>query len=197
MKEAALEQMATERTIRVHEPFAEFLGGKTELSQFSISLVDCYRMAGHACHAITGAFLVTEAAVSALYPQSGICERGDLSVEFGSDAEEGATGPRSNIISFITGAWAGSGFPGLQGKFKRKGLMRYGISDLHNQSVRFTRISTGERIVVNYDSKRVTASLALDHAFPESWRQEICAVLLNSNEAVEVLKDAPAQTAHQ
>jgi hypothetical protein len=81
-----LEEIALKRSIRVHEPFAEFLLAKPTLHSFEISLLDCYRFAGHACRAITGAFLVTEAAVQALFPESNVCERGDLFVEEGRDS---------------------------------------------------------------------------------------------------------------
>src|SRR5690606_29979984 len=112
--------------IQIHEPFAEFLKAQPSLHSFKISLLDCYRMAGHACHAITGAFLVCEAAIENLFSETKICERGDLVVEFGSNLHERATGPRSNVISFLTGAWGESGFPGLKGNFKRKDLVSYG-----------------------------------------------------------------------
>lgn len=188
-----LEQLAAARAIRIHEPFSAFLNGGAEICDFDISLVDCYRMAGHACHAITGAFLTTEAAVEALYPDTHVCERGDLFVEFGTDAEEGATGPRSNVVSFITGAWSGSGFPGLQGKFKRKNLMSYGHANLSKNAVRFKKISSGESVVVTYDSKLVTARIAPKSGFPESWREEICAVLMNSKVAIQILREIPEQ----
>ncbi|MBX3041091.1 MAG: hypothetical protein KF789_10335 [Bdellovibrionaceae bacterium] len=185
MGDETLETMALQRKIRIHEPFAEFLHGQTAINDFEISLLDCYRLSGHACHAITGAFLVTEAAVQRLFP-NGTCERGDLTVEFGSNLEEAATGPRSNVVSYLTGAWAESGFPGLGGQFQRKNLVSYGHADLPRNGVRFRRRSTGESAVVQYDPGTVTSELGPKPEFPESWRFEIRAILKNPTKAIRV-----------
>ncbi|HRO68087.1 MAG TPA: hypothetical protein PL182_11020 [Pseudobdellovibrionaceae bacterium] len=176
MSAETLETMALQRKIRIHEPFAEFLRAQTEMHDFEISLLDCYRLSGHACHAITGAFLVTEAAIRRLFPE-GACERGDLKVEFGTTLDEAATGPRSNVVSYITGAWAESGFPGLGGKFQRKSLVSYGHSELPRNGVRFHRLSTGKSVVVQYDPSAVISDLGPRREFPENWRFEIQAIL--------------------
>lgn len=186
MDNETLETIALQRKIRIHEPFAEFLHAQATMHDFEISLLDCYRLAGHACHAITGAFLVTEAAVRRLFPETGVCERGDLSVEFGSTLHEAATGPRSNVISFITGAWAESGFPGLGEKFQRKDLVSYGRADLPRNAVRFRRSSTGESVVVQYDPGAVIAGMGPRPEFPESWRTEIRAILRDSAKVIRL-----------
>ena len=186
-----LEQTAELRKICIHEPFAEFLHAEASMHSFEISLLDCYRMSGHACHAITGAYLVSEAAIERLFSETKICERGDLAVEFGSNLDERATGPRSNVISFITGAWASTGFPGLKGNFKRKDLVSYGHSELGQNAVRFRRISTGKAAVVEYDPSDFVKKLDLNLDFPEKWRAEICAILSNPLEVLKItLEDA-------
>lgn len=181
-----LEQLAQKRKVRIHEPFAEFLHAQPVLHSFELSLLDCYRFAGHACHAITGAFLVTEAAIAILFPETLICERGDLSVEFGSELNEMATGPRSHAISFITGAWAEGGFPGLRGNFVRNGLVAYGNTQLSKKSVRFERHSTQKSVVVEYDPAETVNSIDHHLDFPESWRMEISAILEASVSAIKV-----------
>jgi hypothetical protein len=163
--------------IQIHEPFAEFLQASSGESRFEMSLLDCYHLAGHACHAMTGAFLCTQAAVRELFPETGICERGDLAVEFGSELHERATGPRSNVVSSITGAWAETGFPGLKGRFTRKGLMSYGANDIAKSAIRFRRLSTGTSVVVDYQPSEIVASLDHGLEFPQSWRAEISAIL--------------------
>lgn len=188
MSNQTLEEMASIRKIKIHESFAEFLQSSTEMHSFDISLLDCYRAAGHACHAITGAFLVTEAAIENLYPENKICERGDLSIEFGSNLDESATGPRSNIISYITGAWDESGFPGLRGNFIRKNLVSYGVAELEKKSIRFKRISNGQSVVVNYDPSHFVSELNLQFNFPEIWRAEINAILKNSTKVINISK---------
>lgn len=185
--ESGLEERAVERRIRIHEPFAEFLRAKPALCGFEVSLLDCYRLAGHACHAITGAFLVTEKAVKNLFPETGVCERGDLAVEFGSALHEYATGPRSNVISFITGAWAESGFPGLKGNFGRKNLVTYGVSEIPLKAVRFRRLSNGDSVTVEYSPSVVTGEIKEPLVFPESWRVEICAILDASEKAIQII----------
>lgn len=181
-----LEQIAELRNIRIHEPFAEFLHSKPAMHSFEISLLDCYRMAGHACHAITGAFLVTDAAIESLFSETRTCERGDLVVEFGSNLDERATGPRSNVISFITGAWAESGFPGLKGNFKRKNLISYGHSDINKSAIRFRRISNGKTVTIEYDPHDLISGMGHHLDFPESWRAEICTILGNPEKALKV-----------
>lgn len=174
-----LEQIAQNFKIRIHEPFAEFLQAQSIMHTFEISLLDCYRMSGHACHAITGAYLVTSAAIEHLFTDTKICERGDIKVEFGSNIDEHATGPRSNVISFITGAWASTGFPGLRGNFKRKDLVSYGHSELSKNAVRFQRISNGKSVIVEYSPADFITKLNVKLEFPEKWRAEIHGILNN------------------
>lgn len=181
-----LEQIAEFHKIRIHEPFAEFLHAEPSMHSFEISLLDCYRMSGHACHAITGAYLVSEAAIERLFSETKVCERGDLAVEFGSNLDERATGPRSNVISFITGAWASTGFPGLKGNFKRKDLISYGHSEIGQSAVRFRRISTGKSVIIEYDTSDFVNKLDLNLDFPKKWRMEICAILNNPLEVLRI-----------
>lgn len=180
-----LEQQAAAEKIRIHEPFAKFLRANESMHTFELSLLDCYRFAGHACHATTSAFLMTEAAVRELFPETHVCERGDLSVEFGSQLEERATGPRSNIISFITGAWGESGFPGFKGnRFARNNLVSYGHTEIPKMAVKFNRTSTKRSVVIEFDAKKIldTATHQLD--FPMSWRAEISAILNSPEKAL-------------
>ena len=186
MKTKSLEQLAEVRKIKVHEPFAEFLKAEPAMHSFEISLLDCYRMAGHACYAMTGAFLVTEAAVIKLFPETGVCERGDVKVEFGSQLNELATGPRSNVITFITGAWADTGFAGLKGNFIRKNLVSFGHSELSKTAVKFSRVSNQQSVVVDYDPSIATSRLKHELDFPDKWRVEICEILEKSNEVIKI-----------
>lgn len=132
---------------------------------------------------------MTEAAIERLFPETKVCERGDLTVEFGSNLDEQATGPRSNVISFITGAWASTGFPGLKGNFKRKDLVSYGHSWLGQSTVRFRRISNGRSVLVEYDPSDFVKKLDLNLEFPEKWRAEIYAILNSSAEVLKVSEE--------
>ena len=194
MSNETLEQIAEHRKLRIHEPFAEFLNSGKSMYDFEVSLLDCYRMAGHACHAITGAFLITEAAVLHLFPDTKICERGDLKIGFPSELNEGATGPKSNVISFITGAWADSGFPGLKGEFVRKNLMSYGNGDVPKNAIRFTRLSTGKSVLVQYSPDAVLNESPSDKPFPEKWRIEIHHILEKSEKTIQITHESSSRT---
>lgn len=181
-----LEQLAQKRKIKIHDPFAEYLHSDPMLHTFELSLLDCYRLSGHACHAITGAFLVVEAAVAKLFPESLICERGDIAVEFGSKIDENAAGPRSQVISFLTGAWGETGFPGMDGKYRRKGLLAYGNANLSKNEIRFRRISTNKAVTVEYDPVDLIREAGSRLEFPESWRLEVYSILNNSAAALRI-----------
>lgn len=180
MGTSTMNELAKNMKIAVHEPFAKYLLASEEEHDFHVSLLDCYRLAGHACHSITGAFICTEAAISALYPENKICLRGDLKIEFGSELNERATGPRSNVISYITGSWGDTGFPGLRGaQFSRKNLISYGHQDLQKNEIRFRRLSTNTAVVIAYDASAALTDYNEHLDFPQSWRSEITHVLNN------------------
>ncbi len=188
MNPIPLEEMAAARKIKIHEPFAEFLNAQPSMHTFELSLLDCYHMAGHACHAITSAFLLTETAVAQLFPETQICERGDLVIEFGSKLDERATGPRSNVISYITGSWGDTGFPGLKGNFKRKNLISYGHSSISDRAISFRRISNNKSVVLEFDANALLDTLNISSDFPNKWREEIYAILNSSDKVVRILK---------
>lgn len=190
MSTLSLEQLAQNKKIKVHDPFAEFLLADAAMHSFEISLLDCYRLAGHACHAMTGAFLMSELAIEHLY-ENKICERGDMLVEFGSPLNERASGPKSQIISYITGAWGPTGFPGLGGeRYRRRDLLSFGHEDLPPSAVRFSRISTGQSIVIEYAPQEFLSEMACDLPFPEKWRFEITEILKNVPDILAVTSEA-------
>lgn len=181
-----LEELAQNRKIKIFEPFAKFLQAREEMYSFEISLLDCYKLAGHACPSMTSAFLCTEEAVKKLYPDN-VCIRGDLKVEFGSPLLEGATGPKSNVVSYITGAYAESGFPGLGGTdFRRRNLLSFGVSGLHRSEIRYTRLSNGVSVIVKFDGANALRGVSHGLDFPESWRFEISHILNHSSQALFV-----------
>lgn len=187
MTTETFQTVAKRLTIAIHEPFAQFLQASEEEFTFNISLLDCYRFAGHACHSVTGAFLSTQAAILALYPETKACLRGDLVIEFGSELHERATGPRSNVISFITGSWGETGFPGLKGSlFTRKNLVSYGHQDLQKNEIRFRRLSNSTAVVISYNTTAALEDYSEQLEFPQSWRSEILHILNNKERAYNV-----------
>lgn len=185
-----LNTLAQRLTIAIHEPFAQYLQASSDEFDFTISLLDCYRFAGHACHSVTGAFLSTQAAIAILYPETNTCQRGDVKIEFGSELHERATGPRSNVISFITGSWGETGFPGLKGSlFSRKDLISYGHKDLQKNEIRFRRLSTRKSVVISYNSASALEDYKENLEFPQSWRSEIQHILNNKDRAYKVISE--------
>lgn len=182
-----LEALAEKRRVKLFDPFAQFLAADETLYSYERSLLDCYRLAGHACHATTGAFLTAEAAIHELFPEDQVCQRGELLVDFGSEVGEKAAGPRSQIVSYLTGAWGEIGFPGLKGRFVRKNLLSFGHKDLAFNRIRFKRPSAKREVVIEYNPTEILEGLDHGLEFPLSWRTEIIAILKNSAKAVHIL----------
>jgi hypothetical protein len=165
-------------TIKVHEPFAEFLMADEDEYAYEISLLDVVHFAGHACPAMVGAFLICQRATKELFPETNICVRGQVSIEIPTSVTHGATGPISNVFSMIFGAWDKSGFGGLQGQFVRRGLLKYDSQLVSPGTFRFRNLKTGDIVDVSYDPSTVkvpdeVASLP----FQKVWRYKIATIL--------------------
>ncbi len=139
------------KSIKVKDPLSALLGGFRE--EYEISYIEVVKAAGHSCPTVAGAYLMTDAALKALYPDS-IAVRGDIKVEFAEDLEDGVAGVIANVITQITGATDKSGFKGLAGKFARHSLMDFNSNIA--SSARFTRVDNGKSIDVFYNPSSVT-----------------------------------------
>ena len=172
-------------TIQIYEPFAEFLGASREEYFFDLSLLDAVRFAGHACPAMVGAFMVSRHAVSQLFPESKICTRGDVQIEMRNDVNEGATGPISNIFSFVFGAFEKSGFGGLRGKdFVRRDLLKYNGPQVPEGTCRFIRLSTQKTVDVFYRPDKAQVEIDLSMPFQKQWRVRIERIYKNPQEVI-------------
>lgn len=175
--------------IKIYEPFANFLMAEKEEYEFSISLLDVVRFAGHACPSIIGAFLISQRAIAELFPEANICIRGDIAIEIPTSVDQGATGPISNVFSMIFGAWEKSGFGGLQGKFVRKGLLKYNSTDIPIGTFRFHNLKTGKYIDIIYDPSKVVVNADTENTpFQKIWRAKILAILQNPNQFIHLKK---------
>ena len=128
--------------IRVRDPLAQFLGAAAE-GVFEYGYVDAVKLAAHSCPTVAAAYLLTRAALRALYPDA-LPERGGVRVELRADRLDGVTGVTANVIGLLTGAADATGFKGLGGRFDRRGLLVFG-ADLSTQ-LRFTRADTGAAV---------------------------------------------------
>ncbi|MCM2282397.1 MAG: hypothetical protein NDI61_11195 [Bdellovibrionaceae bacterium] len=171
-------------SILIYEPFSDFLRGDEAEKRFAITLLDVVRFAGHACPSMIGAFLMAQEAVQKLFPENGVCVRGDLAVDISSSATSGPTGPIANVFSYITGAWTDTGFGGLRGHFARRGLLRFQSEDAPPGGYRFTRLSTGKSLDVSYDPSQVDVALDPSLPFQTQWRAKITAILDNPQACV-------------
>lgn len=174
--------------IQLHEPFSDFLMGSQDEKNFSVSLLDVVRFAGHACPSMTGAFLMSRAALSHLYPDNEVAVRGHIEVDIPDSPTSGAIGPIANVFSFITGAWAETGFGGLQGGlFARRDLLRFNSTKVLRGSFRFTRTDNGKSVVVTYQPGMVPVDIDPNMPFQLQWRTRIRAILENPEIAVSVI----------
>lgn len=136
--------------IALTDPLSDILG-TFEDGAIVFSYLDVVKGSGHSCPTVAGAYLISYHAIKSLYPQ-GLGVRGDISVQFAQDLEEGTTGVVSNVIAYITGATDKSGFKGLNGKFARHGLIHF-KQDV--PSIRFSRTDTNKSVDIFYDPSSI------------------------------------------
>lgn len=174
-------------TIRVHEPFAQFLAADNEEINFDLSLLDAVRFAGHACPAMVGAFMTSQKVVAELFPDTQVCERGDVQVEMRQNVTDGAAGPISNMFAFVFGAFEKSGFGGLGGeKFVRRDLLKFNVADVPEGAFRFRRLSTGKSINVFYRPGQANVDIDPSWPFQQQWRERIKRVYTHPDEVIQV-----------
>ncbi len=176
----------TSRKISVYDPFADFLSSSDEEKKFDISLLDVIHFAGHACPSIVGSFLISQRVVKELFPETNVCVRGEVAIDIPLAATERATGPISNVFGYIFGAWGESGFGGLQGRFARRGLLRYSVREVPEGAYRFRNLNTGKCIDVFYDPSRANFEPLPEEPFQKQWRRKNKAILENQDDVLKV-----------
>jgi len=140
--------------ITLHDPLAELLGAASG-GLIEYSYADVVRLAGHSCPTVAGAYLMTLKALKHLYGDS-LPQRGSIKVEFYNEQQSGVTGVIANVVSYITGATTDTGFKGLAGQHDRRNLLFFGVP-LEGE-MRFTRVDTGDSIVVDYHPEIVPSA---------------------------------------
>lgn len=182
-------QDLNEFKIKVHEPFAEFLMADPDEYNFSISLLDVVRFAGHACPSMVGAFLIAQRAIKELFPENQTCERGQVAIEIPASVEQGPIGPISNVFAMIFGSWEKSGFGGLQGQFRRRGLLKYDAADVPPGTYRFHNLKTHEYVDITYDpSLAPIPAEARSLPFQKQWRMKITSILHDPDQYIHAKK---------
>ncbi len=143
----------TVEAIKLQDPLADILGVFDD-GLYEISYIEVVKAAGHSCPTVAGAYLMSDAALKALFGERAV--RGMVEVSFKEGLEDGVAGVVGNVVAHITGATDKSGFKGLGGKFARHSLMHFN-ADI-NASARFKRLDTGKSVDVIYDPSSVPAS---------------------------------------
>ena len=189
----------TIETIKLQDPLAQTLGAFYD-GIYEITYMDVVKSAGHSCHTVTGAYLMTQAALKELFLHDNAI-RGTVKVEFKEDLEEGVAGVIANVVSHITGATDKSGFKGLNGKFARHSLMNFN-ADI-SSSARFTRVDNGQSVDVIYDPSSINADqnmmplmqkMMSAQASPEEikefgslWQDRVKRIFENSEKVIKVV----------
>jgi formylmethanofuran dehydrogenase subunit E len=131
--------------ILVHDPLAEFLGA-SEDGLIEYQYADAVALAGHSCPTVAAAYLMTRAALRALY-LGAVPERGAIRVEWRNDRATGVTGVMANVVSLITGAADSAGFKGIGGHFERCNRLAFNVP--MEGEVRFTRLDNNAEVEVS------------------------------------------------
>jgi hypothetical protein len=139
--------------IRMIDPLADFLGAARH-GEIEYRYEDAVRLAGHSCPTVAGAFLMTRTALKALYPDT-LPVRGKIRVELRDAVDDGVAGVIGSVAGLLTGAAGAGGFPGIGGRFSRRGLLDFG-APVAGQ-LRFTRLDTGEAVGVSCHLQTVAA----------------------------------------
>lgn len=185
--------------IRLRDPLADFLGAARD-GLLEYRYVDVVRLAGHSCPTVASAFLMTRAALQALYPQA-LPRRGELRVELRDAPGQGVTGVIGSVAGYLSGAAGEGGFHGIGGRFVRQGLLAYAVTMA--TQMRITRLDTGESVGVSADLRSVPgdpraaelmarclrgqASAEEQEAFRAAWQDRVQRLLLQHADDPDVI----------
>ena len=183
--------------IKVQDKLSGFLGA-FENGVYSVSYLECVKLAGHSCPTVAGAYLMAKEALNELYPNGEVAQRGNIKVEMRDSKDSGVTGVVATAISFITGASDEAGFAGIAGNMGRKNLLNY--SSQITREVKFTRLDTNDSVEVDYDPSSIQPSpnmqplmgkmmkgLASDEEkkeFGKLWQERVEKILLGDSKAL-------------
>ena len=186
-------------TIKVQDPLSDLLGA-FDNGEYEFTYLEVVKSAGHSCPTVAGAYLMTHAALEALY-KGERAVRGNIKVAFKESIEDGVAGVIGNVVSQITGATDKSGFKGLAGRFARHSLMDFN-ADI-SSSARFTRIDTNESVDVVYNPSQIAPNpdmqplmqkmmqgIATDNELQEFgalWQDRVKRIFENKENVIEVL----------
>lgn len=186
--------------IQLYDPLAQFLGASVD-GLITYEFADVVALAGHSCPTVASAYLMTRAALKALYGED-IPVRGNLAVAWQDERDEGVIGVMANVVSMLTGAADDSGFKGIGGYFQRSERLHFG--EPIAAEVRFTRLDTGKSVLVSTDLSSIPmaaqarallplciqgqATMAQRLEFGALWQERVRAILLEHADDPEVIR---------
>ena len=184
--------------IKLRDPLADLLGA-WENGRYDITYKEVVKAAGHSCPTVAGAYLMTQAAIEALF-EDGVGVRGEIKVEFKEKLTDGVAGVVANVITHLTGATDKSGFKGLGGNYVRHSLMFFEAPI--TSSARFTNLLTNKSVDVIYDHPKIIMEpkikplmekLMQKVATPEEraefgrlWQKRVEEIMRRKDEVIEV-----------
>lgn len=192
---------ASAPVIRMHDPLAEFLGAAKD-GIIEYRYADAVRLAGHSCPTVASAFLMTRAALAALYGEQ-IPVRGEIRVDLAEAQDAGVAGVIASIATLVTGATADTGFRGLAGQFNRRNKLFFN-QPLRQGSLRFTRLDDDAAVEVGADLSSVggdprmgelmslclagEAAPAQQQEFRMLWQERVRRLLLSHADDPQVIR---------
>ncbi|MCC6572299.1 MAG: hypothetical protein IT462_00790 [Planctomycetes bacterium] len=184
--------------IVLHDELSEFLGFTAPGELLTFTLADAGKFAGHLCPTVAIAFEMTRRALLTLFGNA-TPERGKVRITVASAPDAFANGPLAQVIGYITGAAADTGFRGIGGRFARNNLLEFDPKGVPFGSVLFTRTDTGastrvtafsERLPIDRDMPAVMReALAGDTGalprFQSSWARRVQAIVEHPQRVIE------------
>ena len=140
--------------IHLRDPLAELLGAVPTGTAIEYTFTEVVKAAGHVCPTVAGGWLVTRAALAALYGDE-TPVRGEIAVACMGAPEQFGYGPMAQVITNVTGAATETGFRGLGGRFARAGLLTFHPETPALATFVFTRADTGNGVRVTYQPESI------------------------------------------
>lgn len=163
---------ASAPVIRMRDPLAEFLGAAAG-GIIEYRYEDAVRLAGHSCPTVAAAFLMSRAALAALYGTE-LPVRGAIRVDLAEARDAGVAGVIASIATLVTGATADTGFRGLAGQFNRRNKLFFNQS-LQQGSLRFTRLDTDAAVEIAADLSCVASDPRMGELMPSCLSGQVTA----------------------